>query len=89
MTEVYLSEESETQLKRDALDKVLLAFLTLEVARSPDPRNYLNKIRALAIGLGESGHHSDDPETNAYSVNYVASVIDKYLDQITFGADTQ
>ena len=89
MPEIYVSEEDEERLKRAALDKVFLAFLTLEIARSPDQVNYLAKIKQLALGLEQTSNHSENPEINDYARKQVEGTIEAYLDQIQIGPDRE
>ncbi|MGY8972498.1 MAG: hypothetical protein ACKVGV_02545 [Sphingomonadales bacterium] len=85
MTEVYLSEDAEEQIKQGAINKVLVATIATLVARDRDPSSCLANLREVALGAAGQGSHSQDAETNEYARNLEVEIVEAFLNQISIG----
>jgi SOS response regulatory protein OraA/RecX len=84
MAEVYLTEEDEERLKRNALDKIFLALLKDYAETSKDPAQCVQNLRSTALEIAQQSQHSEKELVNQYAQNFVASIINEYLDQLKF-----
>ena len=82
MSEVYLGEDDEEQLKRKALDSILLAAVAEIVAQQHDPSSALQRIRESAAELIEASVSAPTAETKDYARSFTKNIATDFLNQI-------
>jgi len=81
LSEVHLTEESEDNLKREALDKIMLAMIVDYIESSTAPERVLDRIHQRARKLVIGRERSDDSEISEYANRYAQGVVDAYFEQ--------